>query len=555
MNKRTFRWISQLLMLILIVAAVSGCGSDEEEGPEIPRNAEAITVLANASLAPWLQQAVNDFNALETKTAAERNAFIVLETAEAGQAVVALSEGESTPTMWIPDDMVWTAVLAEQGNGNYKDDCQSIAESPLVIGMWRPVAESLGWPGRELGWLDIGSLAADASAWEYYSGGQFGETLRLGHTHPGLSATGASTLLAIVQAAESKSEAVTVEDVEQPIVQASVGAFEAAVSWFSPSTLNLAETMRERGVQFLGAAVMYESTIAQFGGETPNIVPIYPFEGTYMATHPACIRDNATATQNEVAELFRDYLLSDEGQNSAINYGYRSVIDGVQMSEGSFPGVNLDQPQIVFDSPSVDSLFAAQALWQTARKPVNLVMLLDVSGSMRGDKIDNMKAAAVTFVEQMGGDDTISIIAFSDAPELIVQEAVVGQAREQVINAIELLEARGNTTLYDAIGEGARLIERYAAAGDVSHALIVLSDGEDTASVFFRSPSAEMLAPALTRDATVFTIAYGGDAEEALLEGIALQGNGNFYLGDEASIALIYEEMSAAFGGAVGIGR
>ena len=53
-----------------------------------------------------------------------------------------------------------------------------------------------------LGWLDIGSLAADPSAWAYYSGGQFqGDVLRLGHTHPGLSGSGASTLLAIVQAA------------------------------------------------------------------------------------------------------------------------------------------------------------------------------------------------------------------------------------------------------------------------------------------------------------------------------------------------------------------
>jgi hypothetical protein len=36
---------------------------------------------------------------------------------------------------------------------------------------------------------------------------------------------------------------------------------------------------------------------------------------------------------------------------------------------------------------------------------------------------------------------------------------------------------------------------------------------------------------------------------------MARRTNGNFYLGDEASIAGIYEEMSAAFGGSAGIGR
>jgi hypothetical protein len=99
--------------------------------------------------------------------------------------------------------------------------------------MWRPAAESLGWPGLPLGWLDVGSLAADPSAWNYYSGGEFGDSLRLGHTHPGLSGSGTSTLLSIVQAAQAKSDAVTVDEIQEPIVQASVSAFEAAVSWFS----------------------------------------------------------------------------------------------------------------------------------------------------------------------------------------------------------------------------------------------------------------------------------------------------------------------------------
>jgi hypothetical protein len=40
-----------------------------------------------------------------------------------------------------------------------------------------------------------------------------------------------------------------------------------------------------------------------------------------------------------------------------------------------------------------------------------------------------------------------------------------------------------------------------------------------------------------------------------MLSELAARGNGNFYLGDEASIAAIYEEMSAAFGGTLGVGR
>jgi hypothetical protein len=60
---------------------------------------------------------------------------------------------------------------------------------------------------------------------------------------------------------------------------------------------------------------------------------------------------------------------------------------------------------------------------------------------------------------------------------------------------------------------------------------------------------------AAANDTTIFTIGYGGDANERVLESLALSTNGNFFQGDEASIAAIYEEMSAAFGGSVGIGR
>jgi hypothetical protein len=64
-----------------------------------------------------------------------------------------------------------------------------------------------------------------------------------------------------------------------------------------------------------------------------------------------------------------------------------------------------------------------------------------------------------------------------------------------------------------------------------------------------------LLEQATANDTTVFSVAYGSDADENLLAELAARGSGNFYRGDEASIAAIYEEMSAAFGGSLGVGR
>jgi Ca-activated chloride channel family protein len=538
------------LMAALAVAAIA-CSLGGGDGP--PSNAVVVEVMANTSLGTWLAETVESFNEAGFETADEKPVYVNLTLLESGEAIPDLASGAASPALWLPDEDVWAWVLADQGNSAFTSDCTSVANSPLVIAMWRPVAEGLGWPGLPLGWLDIGSLAADPSAWEYYSGGEYGESLRLGHTHPGLSGSGASTLLAIVQSAQSKEAAVTVDDIQQPIVQASVSAFEAAVSWFSSDTATLGQTMAERGNQFLGAAVMYESdVVANSEGE---IVPIYPLEGTFLANHPACLNSTADGATQEAAQIFRDYLLDVEAQQLAANHGLRPVNQNVTIGPplDQSHGVDLNEPQIVFDSPSVETIYAAQELWQSARKDVNLVMLLDVSGSMSGDKIDNMRQAAIQFVEQMGDDDYLTIIPFSDELPLLVDHQQVGPAREQIISAISRLDAQGDTALYDAVGYGALKIDE-TTSPEATNALIVLTDGQDTYSYRFNF-NQDLINLAAGNDTTVFTIAYGDDADRDVLSSLAFGANGNFFLGDEASIAAIYDEMSAAFGGSVGVGR
>lgn len=529
------------------------CPNGGTGGP--PPNAALVEVVANTSLTPWLQGAIEDFNQAGVKTTAGKTVYVTLSPVESGQAVLDMADGTSLPSLWIPDSEVWADVLVQRGQTSFQGDGVSVATSPLVIAMWRPIAESLGWPGRSLGWLDIGSLAGDPSAWAYYSGGQYGPTLRIGHTHPGLSSTGTSTLLAVVQAAQSKSDAVTVEDIQQPIVQASVRAFESTVAWFSSSTDQLGQTMRERGSGYLGAAVMYESTAIAYGSDDPGIVPIYPYEGTFVATHPAYVNASASAETQEAARLFRETLLGPEAQKLAVASGLRpvnaSVVVGAPLDADH--GVDLSQPQIVFGAPNVDTVYAVQDLWQAARKDVNLVMILDTSGSMAGSKIANMREAAVQFIQQMGDDDYITVISFSDQPVRLVTHQRIGLARDSAIRAIERLDAEGSTALYDAIGVGAYDIAQ-TTSSQTSNAMVVLSDGKDNSSAQYRFDQ-RLIQTATANDTTVFTIAYGNDADRDVLTDLANQANGNFYLGSEANIAAIYQEISAAFGGSAGIGR
>lgn len=541
------------LLVGLLGLTMLACQMGEVGGDGIPDDAVIVDVVANSSLEPWLQTAVTNFNATNPTTSNETPIHVIVNGVESGQQVTDMSAGTSQPAIWIPDSPVWVNLAAEQGISSYQANCESVAQSPLVIGMWRELAESLGWPGFPLGWLDVGSLAQDPTAYQYYTGGEYGEELRLSHPHPGLSGAGAGTLLALVQSAQAKTNAVTAEDIQEPIVQASVGAFESAVSSFANSTASLSGNMRDRGASYLGAAVMYENDVVY--GSEGAIVPIYPLEGTFMATHPACIDKNADGETQEAAGLFRDYLLSDMGQETAVTFALRPVNANTPIVAPLTEefGVDLSQPEIIFNEPNVAALYAVQDLWQTARKDVNLVMLLDTSGSMRGGKINNMREAAVQFVEQMGDEDQLTLIAFSTEPELLVEGVDVGPNRQKIINAITDLSANGDTTLFDAIGDGANSIDRTNQSA-MTNAMVVLSDGMDTRSYRYSFNNA-LVDLATGNDTTVFTIGYGGDADEDVLSTLALEGNGNFYLGDEASIQAIYDEMSAAFGGSVGVGR
>jgi Ca-activated chloride channel homolog len=543
-----------LLLLILLLALpalacrLTNLGSD---GP--PRNAVVVEVLANSSLMPWLETAVADFNAAGIQNSDGNPYFAILHEAEAGLAVTQLRDGPADYALWLPDDPVWTAVLAEQGNPDFRADCLSTAQSPLVIAMWRPIAESLGWPGLPLGWLDVGSLAADPASWNYYSGGELGDNFRLGHTHPGLSGTGASTLLAVVQAARLQTEAVTVADVQLPIVQASVGAFESGVAWFGNSTANMGRTMSERDMAYLSAVIVYESTVVQHGGG--EIVAVYPFEGTFMASHPACLNQSSPGDVREGALAFREYLVGEAGQQAALASGLRPVNTAVALGNplDEAHGVNPQQQLTIFDPPSADTVFAVQDLWQQARKDVNLVMVLDISGSMRGNRMRSMQTAATQFVQQMGDDDRISLITFSSGSDVIVRYAQVGENRQKVIGDIQALNAFGSTALYDAIGDGAALIAE-TTSPDMTNILVVLTDGEDNSSSRY-SFNQRLFELAAANDTTVVAIAYSTGADARAMEQLATATNGIFYLSDEASIEAIYDEMSAAFGGTAGVGR
>lgn len=106
----------------------------------------------------------------------------------------------------------------------------------------------------------------------------------------------------------------------------------------------------------------------------------------------------------------------------------------------------------------------------------NVVLVMDMSGSMAGKPLDDAKAAARKFVDSLGPDARVAVLGFSDSPELVTGFT---SARGELNPAIASLRAKGETALYDALVRAAQLLP-VTATGQRS--IVLLSDGGDTVS-------------------------------------------------------------------------
>ena len=146
--------------------------------------------------------------------------------------------------------------------------------------------------------------------------------------------------------------------------------------------------------------------------------------------------------------------------------------------------------------------------------PIAVVLALDVSGSMEGGALDEAKAAARRFLEDLGPEDSVAVLTFNDTVNVAVPFT---QDHEAAAAVIAGLNAEGATALYQATAESVRLA---ASTEHPYRAVILLSDGLDHGSVLSRD---EAVATVEALAAPVFVIGLGDEIDEAYLEEVASQ--------------------------------
>ncbi len=161
------------------------------------------------------------------------------------------------------------------------------------------------------------------------------------------------------------------------------------------------------------------------------------------------------------------------------------------------------------------------------RRPLNLSVVLDRSGSMAGKPLRNAIQATEKLVDFLSSDDLLSVIIYDDVAEVIVPHQAVTN-KEEIKAKIKQITARGCTNLSGGWLMGCSQIESHLSTDKLNRVLL-LTDG--LANVGEKSP--QVLIKTAQEKANLgiitTTLGFGNHFNEDLLIGMADGAGGNFY--------------------------
>ena len=173
------------------------------------------------------------------------------------------------------------------------------------------------------------------------------------------------------------------------------------------------------------------------------------------------------------------------------------------------------------------------------RHDLNIALVLDRSGSMRGAAIAEARKAAQFVVDHLEPGDRCGIVIYDNVAELLAPAAPVTD-RNRLKDLIRTIETRGNTDLHQGWLVGAEALSPFPVERAISR-VILLSDGNANAGVTDPATIEAQVARLAAAGVTTSTLGLGRDFNEGLMTLIARAGRGRAYYGETA------EDLMAPF--------
>ncbi len=510
------RHISSFL-IVLFTLALASCEQAE--------NRSELTVLAGSEL----EKLKPLLPGIEQATGIRLNLHYggTLETTEK------IDQGEPADLAWLSQGKY--LALTERGGKRVVAQEKTML-SPVVLGIKESAARKWGWIGKpDITWRDI----ADKSA--------RGE-LRYAMTDPSASNTGFSALLGVTAALSGGADAIRPEAVDH----AALVRFFKGQQLTAGSSGWLADAYVRSEAQ-LNGIVNYESVLMQLnasGKLQERLVLIYPKEGIVTADYPLMLLD--PAKRPEYDRLVA-HLRSPEFQQAMMMETLnRPVIPQVKL-DPRFPEQLLVELSFPDSQATIDQILFAY--FDKYRHPSHVFFVLDVSGSMEGERLDALKGTLVNLTgldasltgrfTRFRGREKISVIAFSSEVRpprtfTVDDPAVDSPVMRRIREFVQSLAADGNTAVYDAVLAAYRdAAAARRADPDRFYSIVLMTDGERTAGI----EESDLLAAIRQTEAAdplarfkIFTVLFG-DARNEDMERLSAATGGRAFDGRQSLAA------------------
>lgn len=162
----------------------------------------------------------------------------------------------------------------------------------------------------------------------------------------------------------------------------------------------------------------------------------------------------------------------------------------------------------------------------TKRSPINLALVIDRSGSMGGDRIQQAIDAAVMAVNTLSTQDTLSVVIYDDVVDVIVPAGKLSNKEKLISQIRERLTPRGGTALFAGVSRGIKETNKFLDKTQVNR-IILLSDGQANVGPSSTSELAELGKIAARKGIAITTMGIGDGYNEDLMAAIAQYSDGN----------------------------
>jgi len=388
----------------------------------------------------FYNQLAEEFNRQQIQISNGKTAAVSIRKIASGLGAQFMLAGQYMPDAFSPSNFLWGDMLIAAGI-----DMQTIADvtAPNTAGII--VKKSKIDLITTAGKLDVPKLLTNVS------NGSFA----MGYTNPYQSSTGLNFLLTVLNAFSDGDES----QMLSPDVASAFEAFQVGVPFVAQTTLQMRDAAQGSGV--LDALVMeHQSWVNVKGMKDYQFIPFGVRHDSPLFATP-----EADGDEREVLAKFAEFI--QQNQKAVNQFGF-----------GRNPNY-----QSLYSIEDTTVIAQAQQIWKqkkTGGRPVAAVFVADVSGSMEGSRMRNLKRALIESSDLISSNNAIGLVTYNERVNVDLNVRKFDVQQKSLFNgAVERLITGGRTATNNGVMVAANLLIEFRRNNPDHKLLIfVLSDGE-----------------------------------------------------------------------------